>query len=56
MKDSNTEKGRHKASQFIGSVPRRVYKAVAEKVWINAVGDIDGEYVDKRVEISLLNK
>lgn len=43
-------------AQFQGNKPRRVYKAVPEKVWINTEGDIDGEYVDKRVEVSLLNK
>lgn len=50
------KKGRHKVSQFIGSIPRRVYKAVPEKFWMNAEGDIKGEYIDKRVEVKLLNK
>ena len=40
--------------EFLGDHPRRVYKAVPEKVWMNAEGDIDGEYVDKRVEVHLL--
>jgi len=46
--------GRHKASQFQGDMPRRVYKAVPEKVWMNAEGEVDGEYVDKRVDVHLL--
>lgn len=50
------KKGRHKVSQFTENMPRRIYKAVPEKVWINGEGDINGEYVDKRAEINLLNK
>jgi len=43
-------------AQFQGDKPRRIYKAVPEKVWINGEGDINGNYVDKRVEINLRNK
>lgn len=39
--------------QFQGEKPRRVYKAVPEKVWMNIDGDINGEYIDKRVEVYL---
>lgn len=42
--------------QFTENMPRRIYKAIPEKVWINTEGDINGEYVDKRVEVNLLNK
>jgi len=37
-------------------MPRRVYKAVLEKVWINGEGDVNGEYIDTRVEIILRKK
>lgn len=40
-----------RTAQFQGDKPRRVYKAVPEKVWMNTEGEINGEYVDKRVEI-----
>lgn len=43
-------------AQFQGNKPRCIYKTVSEKVWINGEGDIDGEYIDKRVEINLLNE
>lgn len=43
-------------AEFQGNNPRRVYKAVTEKVWMNAEGDINGEYVDTRVETDLLEK
>lgn len=38
-------------AQFMGGKPRRVYKAVPEKFWINGDGDIEGEYIDVRFEI-----
>jgi len=41
------------ASEFLGEYPRRVYKAVPEKVWMNDVGEINGNYIDKRIEIKL---
>ncbi|OGD87969.1 hypothetical protein A3D81_00085 [Candidatus Curtissbacteria bacterium RIFCSPHIGHO2_02_FULL_40_17] len=44
---------RHKASQFQGNMPRRIYKAVPEKAWVNVDSRINGEFVDKRVEIKL---
>ena len=48
------KKGHHNSSQFRESMPRRVYKAVPEKVWMNDVGEIDGNYIDKRVEVKLV--
>ena len=45
--------GRHKAPQFQGSKPRRIYKAVLEKVWVNTDIRINGEFVDDRIEIDL---
>lgn len=42
-------------TQFQGNKPRRIYKAIPEKVWVNGEGEIDGEYIDKRVEINLLS-
>ncbi len=39
------------AADFLGPKPRRVYKAVPEKFWINTGERIDGHYVDARVEI-----
>ena len=42
------------SKEFLGNYPRRVYKAVPEKVWMNGEGDIDGNYIDIRTEIDLL--
>ena len=41
------------ATNFLNASPRRVYKAIPEKVWINVDEEIDGQFVDKRVEIKL---
>ena len=43
-----------KAEEFLGDYPRRVYKAVPEKFWINSDGEVNGNFVDTRIEVSLL--
>lgn len=43
-----------RVSEFQGDMPRRVYKAVPEKFWMNGDGDVDGHYIDIRTEIDLL--
>lgn len=42
-----------RVAQFQGDKPRRVYKAVPEKVWMNDVGEVKGNYIDKRVGVKL---
>lgn len=39
--------------EFQGDRPRRVYQAVPQKVWINGDGEINGYYIDTRVEVKL---
>ena len=46
----------HTPKQFLGDMPRRVYKAIPEKIWMNADGDKNGNYIDIRVEIDIINK
>lgn len=41
------------ASKFIGSSPRRLYKAVPERVWINAIRIVGVHALDGRVEVDL---
>lgn len=36
--------------QYLGDHPRRIYKFVPAKVWINSGGDINGEFIDIRKE------
>jgi uncharacterized protein YhbP (UPF0306 family) len=39
--------------EFMKKFPRRAYKFVPEKAWINVDGEVKGNFVDKRVEINL---
>lgn len=41
--------------QFQGNKPRRIYKAVPERFWINGNGDVKGEYIDVRFEVDPRN-
>lgn len=43
------------ATDFLGDSPRRVYKAVPEKMWINTDQKANGHHVDGRTEIHLDN-
>lgn len=51
--DKRLKRKPHILSEFLGSMPRRVYKAAPGNVWMNVHGEEDGNYVDKRVEIKL---
>ena len=42
-----------KLEQVQGNTHIRLYKAVPEKVWMNAGDKVDGNYIDTRVEIDL---
>lgn len=44
-----------RVKQFMGDKPRRIYKAVSEKFWVNGEGDIKGEYIDVRLEVDPRN-
>ncbi len=36
--------------QYMGEKPRRIYRAVLQKIWMNSDGDVNGNFVDVRVE------
>jgi nitroimidazol reductase NimA-like FMN-containing flavoprotein (pyridoxamine 5'-phosphate oxidase superfamily) len=40
--------------EYLGAYPRRVYKAIPEKVWMNGEGELNGNYIDTRFEVDLL--
>lgn len=42
-----------KIEQVKDTGPIRLYKAIPEKIWVNTEGKVDGNYIDKRVEIKL---
>jgi nitroimidazol reductase NimA-like FMN-containing flavoprotein (pyridoxamine 5'-phosphate oxidase superfamily) len=41
------------AREFLGDYPRRLYQATPERCWINVAGDLDGNFIDQRVEVGL---
>jgi nitroimidazol reductase NimA-like FMN-containing flavoprotein (pyridoxamine 5'-phosphate oxidase superfamily) len=41
------------AEQYLSEYPRRIYKAETVKAWMNGSDEIDGNYVDKLVEVQL---
>lgn len=43
------------AKEFMGDYPRRIYKATPEKVWVNDDGEVNGNYIDVRKEVNLVN-
>lgn len=42
-----------KVEDFMGDAPRRVYKAIPKKVWLNVFLENKGRLVDQRVEVKL---
>jgi hypothetical protein len=38
----------------MAQMPRRVYRATPQRVWVNEDGERDGEYIDIRIEVRLL--
>lgn len=41
-----------KASEFLGTFPRRIYKFIPERIWVNGDGEINGNFIDIRIEIT----
>ncbi|EKD62282.1 MAG: hypothetical protein ACD_52C00246G0002 [uncultured bacterium] len=39
--------------EFLKKFPRRAYKFVPEKMWVNGDGDINGNFIDVRTELDL---
>lgn len=53
--DGRVGQNSHDSKEFMRNMPRRVYKAVPEKFWVNDDGEIDGNYIDVRHEVDLLS-
>ncbi len=47
------QKKKRLAHDFLGSSPRRVYKVMPQKVWVNDAEEKDGLYLDYRIPIRL---
>ncbi len=50
--DGRVNKKPHNPDAFMSTYPRRVYKAVPKKFWMNDDGDVGGNFVDIRKEVS----
>jgi general stress protein 26 len=35
--------------EYLGDKPRRIYKAVAQSIWLNNDSEVDGNFVDSRI-------
>jgi general stress protein 26 len=42
-----------KVKELQGDYPRRIYKAIPERFWINARGEVNEQYIDVREEVVL---
>jgi hypothetical protein len=36
--------------EYLGDKPRRIYKVVPQKIWLNDDGDVNGNFIDTRKE------
>lgn len=51
--DGRVNKKSHTPNQFLGTMPRRVYKAISEQIWVNGDGNVNGNYIDIRIGVNL---
>jgi general stress protein 26 len=49
---SRKTKKPRKPEEFLGILPRRIYKFVPEQVWVNSEGEVKGYFVDSRIDIT----
>lgn len=49
----NQDPKKRTPQEFLNDYPRRVYKAIPEKFWMNDAGNINGNFVDTRTEVKL---
>jgi general stress protein 26 len=52
MRTARGAKVAQNAEDFMGDKPRRIYKAVPQKVWVNHDATHQGYYVDQRRQVS----
>ena len=49
---SRKNKTPRRPEEFLGSFPRCIFAFVPQRVWVNGGGDVNGNFVDTRVEIT----
>lgn len=52
-KRKNQDPEKRKPEEFLGEYPRRVYKAIPDKIWINGDSKVNGNFIDIRIEVKL---
>lgn len=50
----NQDPKKRTSKEFLNEYPRRVYKAVPEKFWMNEDSSVDGNFIDIRTEVELI--
>ncbi len=50
---SRKNKKPRKLEEFMGMLPRRIYKFVPEQVWVNSESHINGNFVDTKIDITV---
>lgn len=51
-----TNRPQRQIEEFLGDNPRRIYKAVPKRIWINQDNQVNGYFYDSKVEVPLLTK
>ena len=41
-----------KPQEFLGLFPRRIFKFVPDKIWVNSEGNMKGNFIDARIDIT----
>ena len=49
---SRINKKPRKPEEFLAFLPRRIYKFAPEQVWVNSEGNVKGNFVDSRIDIT----
>lgn len=49
---SRKNKKPRKPEEFLELLPRRIYKFTPDQVWVNSDGDVNGNFVDSRIDIT----
>lgn len=49
---SRKKKKLRKPEEFVGVLPRRIYQFSPEQIWVNAEGNINGHFVDSRIDMT----
>ncbi len=49
---SRKNKKQRTPKEFLGLLPRRIYKFIPEQIWVNSDGNVKSDFVDSRIDIT----